>query len=236
MNGIPLIDSDIVAFRCAAACKDDEPVEFALHSCKIHMDSFVELFDRGLEQRGFLTGPGNYRYDLATIQPYKGNRKDIERPKYLQQCRDYLVYTWGAVVVEGKEADDALATLQYASKDKSTCICTIDKDILYGVPGWKYNFVKKEYFYTTLDEADHYFYRQVLTGDRSDNIRGVDGIGPAKADKILDGATTNRERYRRCKETFTQKYGKDGTRQLHETANLVWIQRKEGEMWQCPVS
>jgi DNA polymerase I len=231
----PLVDGDIIAYRSSAACKDDEEVSHALHNVKVAMQNIVDLFDRGLEQRTYLTGSDNYREKLATIQPYKGNRKDVPRPKYLPDCREYLCYAWGATIVEGREADDALACTQYAAKDRSTCIVTIDKDILYGVPGWKYHFLKGELFYTTIEEADKFFYQQVLTGDRTDNIRGIEGVGEKKAQKILAGANDVQELYKRCLAAYTGKYGPDGERQMHETASLVWIQRKENELWQPPM-
>lgn len=51
----------------------------------------------------YLTGGGNFRYDIATTYSYKGNRKDKERLVHLNAARDYLVDYWGAVVVNGKE-------------------------------------------------------------------------------------------------------------------------------------
>lgn len=226
--------SDIICYRAACACKDDEPVANALHSVKLAMQSIIDKFDRGLEYQAFITGPGNYREKIATIQPYKGNRKDVPKPKYLPDCREYLQYAWGAVVVEGREADDALGCIQYAAKDKSTCIVTIDKD-LDGIPGWHYNYIKDKHYYVTLEQADFFFYKQVLTGDRTDHIRGIEGIGDKKAEKILAGCKTPDELYKACLRAYTEKYGPDGNRQLLENANLIWIQRKENELWTPPI-
>lgn len=232
--GTPLIDGDLIVYRASSACKEDEPVSYALHNVKLTMERICDRFDRGLSQRTYLTGEGNYRVALATIKPYKGNRTQ-PKPQYLPDCREYLGYAWNATVVDGKEADDALATEQYSHKDRSTCIVTIDKDLLYGVPGWKYNFLKEEYFYTTVEEADWYFYKQVLTGDPTDNIRGVEGIGDKKAAKILDGVNGRKALYNAVLRVYTDKYGKEeGLRQMHETCHLVWIQREEDVLWQEP--
>jgi hypothetical protein len=212
---------------------EHEPKANALHNAKLQMEKIVDTFDRGLECRVFLTGAGNYRESIATIQPYKGNRAAKPKPFYLPDVREYLCYAWKAEVVEGREADDALGCAQYSAKDKSTCIVAIDKD-LNGIPGWHYNPVKEEHYYVTLAEADLFFYTQLLTGDRVDNIRGCDGIGEKKAAKLLAGFTTTHELYNACRAAYTGKYGMDGDRYLEENAKLLWIQRKEGELWKIP--
>jgi hypothetical protein len=231
----PLLDFDLIGFRSAATVPPEEPVEYALHNCKIACQNIIDKFDRGLEYKGFLTGKDNYREALAVTKPYKGNRKDKPRPVYLKECREYLVYAWGAIVVDGIEADDALATEQYAAKDKSTCIVTNDKDMLYGVPGFMYNYTKDQHFYTTLDSADHFFYTQLLTGDPVDNIQGVPGLGKAKAAKLLAGCKSNRDRYNVCLKEYNRVYPMNGPVVLEEMANLLYIQRKGvTDRWQKP--
>lgn len=222
-----------MAYRSACTVPDEEPESYALHNAKLLMQKITDQFDRGLEQRGFLTGSGNYREKIATIQPYKGNRKDVPKPKYLQAVREYLVYAWGAEIVEGREADDALGCMQYAAKDKSTCIVTVDKD-LDGVPGWRLNPVTGVHRYVTLTEANQFFYTQLLTGDRVDNILGLKNIGPKKAAKLLEGLTEEKALYNACRAAYTGVHGFDGDKYLEENANLLWIQRKEGELWTKP--
>ena len=55
-----------------------------------------------------LTGGNNFRHDVAVTAVYKGNRADKPKPKHLKALREHLVKTWGAVVAEGQEADDAV--------------------------------------------------------------------------------------------------------------------------------
>jgi hypothetical protein len=57
------------------------------------------------------------------------------------------------------------------------------------VVGWHYNFVKDNLYYVNQQTASFNFYKQFLTGDAVDNIKGVHGIGPKKADKLLEGKT-----------------------------------------------
>jgi 5'-3' exonuclease len=78
-------------------------------------------------------------------------------------------------------------------------------------------------------EAIKNFYRQILTGDKVDNIEGLRGIGPKKADKILGDYDTDIAMY----EAVLKAY--DGnTERVLENGQLLWIRRKEDEVWQPP--
>lgn len=191
------------------------------------------LEDTGVEDyEVWLTGEGNYRHEIATIQEYKGNRDRDKVPPNLQLVRDYLVSDYAANTVDGIEADDMLGINQTAGGD-STVICSVDKDLRM-IKGWHYNIAGREMDYVDQDEADYNFYKQLLTGDRTDNIRGVDGIGDKTADKILARLRTNAERYATILDKYNQVYGTEGAAALLENAQLLWIQRAEGVMWTPP--
>ena len=229
----PLIDGDTIAYRSACAVKEDEPVQNALHNAKTQLENIIDRFDRALEYSLYLTGSGNYRHELAKIQPYKGNRTQ-PKPQYLEAVRDYMGYAWKAIVVDSREADDALGCEQLKHRDKSTCIVSIDKD-LNTIPGWHYNPLRADHYYVTMSEANKFLYTQILTGDRTDNIRGVDGIGPKKAEKLLHGLNSEQELYRKCLDVYTAKYQDKGLEYLVENANLLYIQRHgEDDRWQPP--
>jgi hypothetical protein len=91
----------------------------------------------------YLSGKNNFRYDIATVKPYKGNRKDLEKPVHWDNVKWFLISRYNAIIVDGMEADDALAIHQYKAyydNDMSfntTVICTRDKD-LRQVMGWHY--------------------------------------------------------------------------------------------------
>jgi 5'-3' exonuclease len=88
------------------------------------------------------------------------------------------------------EADDYLGINQ----NESSIICSIDKDLLQ-VPGKHYNFVKKEFYEVDEETGFRNFYTQLLTGDTSDNIKGIAGIGPVKAKKALADSFTEQEMF-----------------------------------------
>ena len=91
-------------------------------------------------------------------------------------------------VIDGEdlslEADDLLGIY---GQTPGTVMVTIDKD-LRTVPGVHFNPDKDlEPVTVTPEEAQKARLRQWLTGDSTDNIPGIPGIGPKKADKILGG-------------------------------------------------
>ena len=175
------------------------------------------------EYKAFLTGPGNFRKE---INPgYKANRKDKPLPMWLASCREYLISAWNAEVTEGHEADDALGMHQ----TEDTIICSIDKDLLQ-IPGKHFNFVKQEFLDVLEADGIRHFYKQMLIGDRSDNIFGVNGIGPVKANKIIDPLDTAEDMYEAVRDLY------DTEERLLMNGQCLWIWRKENDIWQPPLN
>ena len=98
-----------------------------------------------------------------------------------------MVEHWGAVVSEGEEADDLIG-IRATQIGPYAVVASIDKDMLQ-IPCIHYNLWKKTW--TKVSEWDGllFFYEQILTGDKADNIIGLHGVGPVKAKKVIEGAT-----------------------------------------------
>lgn len=213
-----LIDGDLIAFRCAASVGDDGAEEIAI----LRTDRLMQDLLHSTESESYtvyLTGSNNFRKKVNS--QYKANRKDKEPPKFLQACREFLVKDWNALVSDGCEADDLLGINQR----EDTMIASLDKDLKM-IPGWHFNWLKNEKTYVVPEEGIKTFYKQMLIGDRSDNIFGVDKIGPVKADRIIDPLETEKEML--C--TVIDLYGKDYDRFLMN-AQCLWIMQNEGETW-----
>lgn len=182
---IALIDADILVYRVGFTTEDvsEKIAESRIDQfiCNLLCFDLVDIFEWEL----YLTGKGNFREDLAVTAPYKGNRKQ-PKPKHYEAIRNRLVTHWKAKMIEGMEADDMLAIRQYELP--KSIIVTLDKD-LDQVTGWHYNFVKKDRYWIDYEEGTFLFYKQFLTGDVVDNIKGVKGIGAVKATKLLEGKT-----------------------------------------------
>jgi hypothetical protein len=224
---VALIDLDIVTYRIGFSSND---VNWPI--CRSRVDEFLEnllVFHLDVDDyEGWLTdGSNNFRNAIAKTQPYKGQRKG-DKPVHYEAIRNYLVSSWGAKVETEQEADDAIG-IRATELGDDCVICTIDKD-LDNIPGHHFNFVKNERCYVTVESALRNFYRQILTGDRIDNVQGLRGIGPVKADRILGySSLVSSEYYRKVVEA----YGGDSQRVI-ENAQLLWIRTKPGEIWQPP--
>ena len=210
---IALIDADIVAFRCAASCETEQYEESAKEIAVLRTDKLMReiLYVTSADfYHAYLTGKGNFR---KKINPeYKAHRKDKPVPKYLQDCKQFLIDNWNTELCEGYEADDALGTMQ----TKETIICTIDKD-LDMIPGDHYNWVKNESY--TISEVDglRNFYKQLLIGDKADNIFGVAGIGTVKAERIIGPLDYEEDMYKVVSELY------DDPKRLCMNMECLWI-------------
>lgn len=229
---IALVDADIIGYRIAFACKD-EGITTAKHTLNSYIADILmcgvdNTFDGCYvdQWKLFLTGKDNFRNNIAITAVYKGNRT-APKPEHLPALRQHMMQEWGAVVVEGQEADDAIAIAATSFKEECV-IASVDKD-LDQIAGWHYNFVKKQGYHITAEEGMRSFYKQILTGDAADNIIGLQGIGPVKAEKILDALVTEEELYAAC----VAAYEGDEERVL-ENAKLLWLRRSEGQQWQPP--
>tara|TARA_R110002020_G_scaffold153128_6_gene332276 strand:+ start:1520 stop:2269 length:750 start_codon:yes stop_codon:yes gene_type:complete len=178
-----LIDADIMLYRAAWKHEGDD-VENAYETVDA-MFEHIFYVTKCVQYLGFLTGRGNFRKELAVTKEYKGNRKEMVMPEHFHAIRDYLLEAWECKVVDGLEADDALGICQ-SNMDK-TIICSIDKDLLQ-IKGLHYNWNKGEVSRVDAFAARYMKWKQVLSGDSTDNIVGIPRVGDKTAEKILDKA------------------------------------------------
>ena len=173
----------------------------------------------------YLTGKGNYREQVAVSAVYKGNRK-ADKPVHYQAVKDWFLNSAGAILCEGQEADDMLG-IRSTELGSQGIICTIDKD-LNQVIGLHYDWDKDLKYKVNKAQGDRFFCQQLLSGDATDNIPALAGIGTKTAMKILDGLS-GKEMFDKVRETYEHK-GKDDT-YLTEQGRLLWIRRKRNELW-----
>lgn len=213
-----LLDGDIFCYRTAAASEDaDENI------CILRLDRFIRSTlhsTQADEYEIYITGENNFRYKV--FPEYKANRKDVVKPKWLKACQDFVKSEWNAVAAHGCEADDHLGINQ----SENTIICSIDKDLKM-IPGNHFNPVTEELIQVGQFEGLKNFYMQLLTGDRSDGIRGLDNVGPKKAAKYLEGCETEQDLFDVCRNLYNNDelmliYGK-----------CLWIWRHNNNIWQA---
>lgn len=144
----------------------------------------------------FFSGKDNFRKKFWW---YKANRAFSQKPIYMETIRQLFLESYECIVVDGAEADDALAI--YGNENPNFIIGTIDKDLLQ-VSGWNFNLGTKVLKYVSQEEADYSFWRQMLTGDTVDNIKGLrinqsshnsKRFGNSTADKFLSSFDHKRD-------------------------------------------
>lgn len=228
---IALIDSDTPIFAAAISAEDSESW-VATSRLDRTMDNLLRAVDCR-EYKLFVSGEGNFRKQIDLS--YKANRTQ-PMPKWREVCKEHLIKKWGAIEAHGCEADDYCGIHQ----TRDTIICGIDKDLLQ-IPGHHFQWeivregkVVRPSQFIEVSEIDGYrnFYKQLLTGDTSDNIIGIKGIGPVKASKLIDHLETEAE----MQDVVLFHYASslmvedpdEGVQQFYKNANLLWIMREIG--------
>lgn len=179
-----LVDCDIFCYELGSALGEDNlPLEWNLIEWRL--DNKIEnILDatQASSWTGFLTGPGNFREQVATILPYKGQRNREGRPFWYQGIYNYLKSMPNMVVAIGREADDEIADRH---DTRNTVCCSRDKDFRqlegwhYSWPGYKQD--ERRPYYINRTDALRFIYYQMLVGDSADNILGLYGVGDKSA-------------------------------------------------------
>jgi 5'-3' exonuclease len=196
----------------------EEPLEFVLANAKRIINKIclaTECDDYVI----YISGSNNFRKE--EYPDYKANRDPTHKPLYYADIQDYLIEHHAAKVTDTIEADDAMAMDADPEKD---VICTLDKD-LDTICGWRYNWRKDEMYYVEWDDADRFFWMQMLMGDPADNVVGIPGIGPKTAEKILSKGEEEGS-LRRC--IVGHEYAKhfdDPEEMYTKNARLLFIMR-----------
>lgn len=210
---------------------DVEPLQNSLFLVKQTLENILEA-TKATSHSVYIKGKGNFREEVAKTRGYKANRDVTHRPRYEKQIREYMKTYWEAEEVDGIEVDDQVA-IEFLRDPARSILCTMDKD-LDQIPGLHYNYAKGELYTVAEDEACRNFYIQLLAGDSSDNIQGVEGIGKAIAAKLLADCHTPQSMFSVVSKEYNRVYGDRGQEMLIEMATLLHILRKEGDRWSPP--
>ena len=234
-----LIDADLIVYGVGFSTND---LDQSLVPSRV--DLTIQLIldaVKSEEHQLFITMDGQDGFRYKVSPSYKGHRKQ-EKPVHYDFIRLYLIEKWGAKLCSHIEADDAIGIEQ----DKNGCleeaerysyftiICSLDKDLdmLCGMHyRWPIIRLGKEVspsrFYCVEEpEATRWFYTQMLTGDTSDNIKGIDGIGPVKAKQILQDVDDEQEMFAIVRDMYN-----DDSRFLMN-GKLLWIMREVDDYWE----
>jgi len=219
-----LIDMDLVVFRCAASAEKDD-FGIAQYRAEALLDELITKTGC-TEYRAFLTSKTNFR---KTIYPeYKANRT-APKPIHLEPLRNYALEKMGAELApEGLEADDAMGINQ----TDDTVIVSLDKDMLM-IPGKHFSWEIKGKGWVKPDtwleqskiEGLRLFFEQCLKGDTSDNIKGIEKVGPKKAKTLLAECNTDQEMFNVVRAAYSND------EEFIMNASVLWIMQHEEDVW-----
>jgi hypothetical protein len=198
--------------------RDPEDWEATRDSVVSFVEDLVEEYE---DYQGFISGSGNFRYRVATILPYKGNRDDSVKPFHYDSIRQLLVDAYGAQMSQNMEADDCLGLAQDGDR---TIIASVDKDLDI-IPGWHWNWERDKKYYVSPEDGLVSFYKQMLTGDSTDNILGLYGVGPSsKLLKNIDDMKEDMEEvHNYVISQYEARFGNHAPLFYMENAKLLWI-------------
>ena len=224
-----LIDGDMLVYRVGFAC-DEESEKVAIQTMANYISELIsDLSEHYDNHKLYLTGSSNFRNEVAVSQPYKGGRPS-RKPVHKDLLHEYMLDAWKAELSDNMEADDCIAIKSTELEHKSI-ICSLDKDFLQ-IPTKIYDYTKKIMKEVDERSATEWLYRQALMGDRVDNIAGVNGIGPKKAEKALEDWTTERELYERCLKLYEDN--KLNADRLYESLQLLYLLRSVDDKYRIP--
>lgn len=216
-----LIDGDIILYACGFVADkenaDEDGARAIVDDMLLNIRHTLDLSSARIFFSD--TAANNFRYTVAQTHPYKGNRKDREKPKHFEMLKRYMLDEWECEISTGMEADDWMGKFQ---KGKQTIICTIDKD-LDMIPGWHYNWKRYEIYHVSRWEAQRHFWTQMLTGDSVDNIKGIYRVGPKKAEKIFEGVEYEAHLYAKVVGAYCEEFGDKSRDRFNENYDLLMI-------------
>jgi hypothetical protein len=220
---LAIIDADTFLYY---AVHQDLPYE----GMRDYLDTNIKNVVEGAKADRYLIvlTNGSFRYNVSKSRNYKGNRKEVIKKPEFYALREYVIQNYKAICVDNMEADDLVILLQEASKEK-TIVASPDKDVIrQSVYSFDYNSRTWAVNEKTKDEILYNIFHQMITGDSTDNIEGVHGIGQKGADKALKQsknypATTL--------SLFTDKYGvQDGMLRFMESYRLIYLLRDQKDV------
>ena len=232
---IALIDGDILLYRSAGSCEPTkakpwvEPAEIAIARMQFSIKTMLEALQ--VDQYKIFVGEGKtFRNHLYS--EYKAHRVK-PKPTHYALLKDMLLKEYPTTLVTQIETDDRLG-IEQTNFGLASTICSIDKDLLQ-IPGYHYNFVKLDRTLVSPLDGIRTFYRQLVTGDATDNIPGYDGKLRSTIPQFLQVIVDpiNRmdnewDMYNYVLELYNSQLIMD------RNAQLLYIHKKENDEWQPP--
>ena len=196
MTNTLLIDADMLLYRIMLGCEIEvmpspdvvcrwAPLDQVRAQWAEKVDEMRELLHADYYHFCW-TGGSMFRRRL--FPEYKQNRASKLKPMGWKPMKAELLQEEASLQHDEIEADDWIGILASSSHwiTGEKIIVSGDKDLnqVVGDHYWPWN--EEQHWTISPEEAVRQFYIQTLTGDGTDNIKGCPGVGPVKANKLVD--------------------------------------------------
>ena len=238
-----LIDADWLIYSSCCSCEQDIKWNENLHTLHCDERDIHEMIDSRIEYYQTIaddktdvvmcfTEYPTFRHQI--FSDYKANRKNKRKPLALYAMVEQIKQRYESVSYTGLEGDDVLGLLATSKRYSNPIVVSPDKD-MKTVPCTL--IASDDMELITKKKADRHWMIQSLTGDSTDNFKGLIGCGPVTADKILGDAKTLPDMWDKVVEAYEKK--KQTFADAILTARLSRILRegdfnyktKEVELW-----
>lgn len=192
-----VIDIESYIFRACTACKalvQDKQDRFIytesydLRKGMDYLNNFIEdLKNRFLTNDVILVIGDKNNWRKQYYPDYKANRKDKEKPPMYEIILNELYNRYEVVSLPNLEADDTCRIISEDNQNYPTrkILVSIDKDF-HSFPCELYDPLHDRQYVINNEEAGYNLMKQIIMGDKADNIQGLEGYGEVKTTKFLD--------------------------------------------------
>ena len=232
-----LVDGDILRYRFAFKNQDDFNFGDTGSGQELDPDQALRDVDHFIESCAKVCTANrvvvcltddNDNWRNAIYPEYKANRDRGARPVLHSEISRHLNIEYETFERPSLEADDVmgiLSTSPYIIEGEKV-IVSLDKD-METIPGLLYNpDTDQSPRLIRPDQADYKHLEQALTGDQVDNYPGCPGVGPKKAQEILQDPHIITPRYK----TISRGPNKG------EERRVGWDKEPTDDVWKAIVS
>lgn len=239
-NKIALIDADkvkyIVTYKIFKYLQSGEIEIFEKDDVVIkYTKEFISDFFERIDDDCIFCFSGKsfttFRNHIAFEKRYKGNREGkVDKYDYPDKLNDmsksveYIMNNYNSLLFNDLEADDVICMLQ----DKNTYIISDDKD-LKQIPGHHFDYGTNSLYEITNEQAVYNLASQLIKGDSTDNIPGIEGYGDVKTANYLMEFKKHSHLIPAALHLYQKKYGIfKGTDKFVESWNLIKLRENRG--------
>lgn len=222
---IAIIDADFIPYKAASVQLYNNLTEENTLGIVDSVMKNILIYSKCTHYVAFVSGKSS-DFRKNTYADYKQNRSTMQKPPMHGLCVNYLINKYDAFVINYVEVDDICSTYHYKYSDlfTTTIMCSPDKDLLQ-CPGEHYNIKEKKLFHVNeigeivltqkgktkkvYSTGQYKLWHQMISGDPTDNIKGIPGKGDVAAYQYLSKAETVADMEKIVTQMYLDYYGQD---------------------------